>query len=178
MRGSPKWNLCTLSKYEFPCPLCTSTCIPYSSYLFFLSTDMVMTQEFYHYFVSLLSVMKMNASQTARHLTGVWETILGERLGTSTVPPEYRKIITLSKQTVSEGADITPERQRGTFYPSCYSNKSVTCHFLHWTNERPTKNSVTIWATTLCRQGRMQDHYHGVVHWCIMKPYYTYPLKD
>ncbi|KAK3855638.1 hypothetical protein Pcinc_037974 [Petrolisthes cinctipes] len=62
--------------------------------------DIVMTQEFYHYIVSLLSVMKMNTSQTARHLTGVWETILGERLGTSTIPPEYRKIITLSKQTV------------------------------------------------------------------------------
>lgn len=60
-----------------------------------------MTQEFYHYFVSLLSIMKMKSSQTARHLTSVWETILAERLGTSTVPEEYRKIITLSKQTVS-----------------------------------------------------------------------------
>ncbi|XP_068238571.1 uncharacterized protein [Palaemon carinicauda] len=62
--------------------------------------DMVMTQEFYHYFVSLLSIMKMKSSQTARHLTSVWETIIAERLGRPSIPDEYRKIITLSKQTV------------------------------------------------------------------------------
>lgn len=60
-----------------------------------------MTQEFYHYFVSLLSIMKMKSSQTARHLTSVWETIIGERLGTTSIPEEHRKVITLSKQTVS-----------------------------------------------------------------------------
>ncbi|XP_066964337.1 uncharacterized protein [Macrobrachium rosenbergii] len=62
--------------------------------------DIVMTQEFYHYFVSLLSIMKMKSSQTARHLTSVWETIIAERLGRPSIPDEYRKIITLSKQTV------------------------------------------------------------------------------
>ncbi|KAK7069310.1 hypothetical protein SK128_012750 [Halocaridina rubra] len=62
--------------------------------------DIVMTQEFYHYFVSLLSIMKMKSSQTARHLTSVWETIITERLGTSSIPDEHRKVITLSKQTV------------------------------------------------------------------------------
>lgn len=62
--------------------------------------DIVMTQEFYHYFVSLLSIMKMKSSQTARHLTSVWETIIAERIGTSSIPDEHRKVITLSKQTV------------------------------------------------------------------------------
>ncbi|XP_045605674.2 uncharacterized protein [Procambarus clarkii] len=62
--------------------------------------DIVMTQEFYHYFVSLLSIMKMKSSQTARHLTSVWETIISERLGTTAIPEEHRKVITLSKQTV------------------------------------------------------------------------------
>lgn len=60
-----------------------------------------MTQEFYHYFVSLLSITKMKSSQTARHLTNVWEMILSDRVGSSTIPEEHRKIITLSKQTVS-----------------------------------------------------------------------------
>ncbi|XP_071524771.1 uncharacterized protein [Panulirus ornatus] len=54
--------------------------------------DIVMTQEFYHYFVSLLSIMKMKSSQTARHLTSVWETIIGERLGTTSIPEEHRKV--------------------------------------------------------------------------------------
>ncbi|ROT70634.1 hypothetical protein C7M84_011077 [Penaeus vannamei] len=62
--------------------------------------DIVMTQEFYHYFVSLLSIMKMKSSQTARHLTSVWETIIADRLGSPAIPEEHRKIITLSKQTV------------------------------------------------------------------------------
>lgn len=61
-----------------------------------------MTQEFYHHFVSLLSIMKMKSSQCARHLTNVWETILTERLQTTSVPEDSRKIITLSKQTVQK----------------------------------------------------------------------------
>ena len=60
-----------------------------------------MTQDFYHYIISLLTVMKMKPCQTARHLTSVWETILASRLNTPSIPEEHRKIITLSKQTVS-----------------------------------------------------------------------------
>ncbi|MPC17961.1 hypothetical protein E2C01_010831 [Portunus trituberculatus] len=77
-------------------PICLLNSIDSCDFL----SDIVMTQEFYHYFVSLLSIMKMKSSQTARHLTTVWETILAERLGVATIPEEYRKIITLSKQTV------------------------------------------------------------------------------
>ncbi|RXG73154.1 hypothetical protein Avbf_05836 [Armadillidium vulgare] len=62
--------------------------------------DTVMTQEFYHHFVSLISVMKMKASQCARYLTSVWETIIMERLKSASVPEEYKKLLTLSKQTV------------------------------------------------------------------------------
>ena len=60
-----------------------------------------MTQEFYHYIMSLLNMLKMKPCQISRHLTSVWETIISERLGISTIPEEYRKLITLSKHTVS-----------------------------------------------------------------------------
>lgn len=65
------------------------------------AAGIVMTHEFYHYFVSLLSIKKMKTCQAARHLTNVWGMILSERLGTSTIPEDHRTIITLSKQTVS-----------------------------------------------------------------------------
>ncbi|CAL4068734.1 unnamed protein product, partial [Meganyctiphanes norvegica] len=64
--------------------------------------DTVMTQEFFHYFTSLMSIMKMKAPQTAHHFTSIWETIIAERLSSSNIPAEYRKIITLSKQTVKK----------------------------------------------------------------------------
>ena len=46
-------------------------------------SDTVMTQDFHHYLRSLLFSCRLKPSQAARHISGVWTTVLKDRVSAS-----------------------------------------------------------------------------------------------